>query len=91
MAVWFLARAIHLEDAPSRPSVHRRIDVAESPLVGGELAVRVHIPFPRHEQELGLGKFGVDQGEGDRVERQIPGGVPWILPFVRHRDDVRIV
>ena len=84
IGVCILARAIHLEDAPGRPSVDGRIHIAESPLVGGKLAIGMHIPFPRHEQELRLGEFGVDEGEGDGVECEIPGSVPRILPFVWH-------
>ena len=35
---------VHL---PGGPGVHRRVHIAESPLVGGELAVGVHVPFPQ--------------------------------------------
>ena len=83
--------AVDLEDAPGRPGVHRRVDVAERPLVGRQLAVRVHVPLARQQHELLLGELGVDQRERDAVEREVPGGVPGILPLVRHRDDVGVV
>ena len=35
----------HLVDPPRRPGVHGRIDVAERELVGGDLAVGVHVPL----------------------------------------------
>ena len=71
--------------------MHRRIDVAECPLVGGQLSVRMHVPFAGQQHELGLGEIGVDQCERHAMKGQIPRGVPRILPFVRHRDDVGIV
>ena len=68
--------------------MHRRVDVTEFPFVGGQLAVRVHRPFPAHQHQLFLGEIRVDMRQRDRVERQIPGREPGVLPFVRHRDDV---
>ena len=41
--------AVHLINAPGRPGMHRRIHVAERPLVGRKLAVRMHVPFAREE------------------------------------------
>ena len=41
---------VDLEDAPRGPRVHRRIGVAEGPLVGGQLPVAVHVPFPRQQE-----------------------------------------
>ena len=83
--------AVDLEDAPGRPGVDRRVDVAEVPLVGRQLAVGVHVPLARQQHELALGELRVDQGERDAVEGQVPGGVPGILPLVRHREDVGVV
>src|SRR5579885_1806968 len=37
--------AADLEDPQGGPGVDRRVDVAEVPLVGGELAVGVHVPL----------------------------------------------
>src|SRR5262249_44372060 len=51
--------AVDLENAPGRPGVDRRIDVAERPFVSGKLAVRMHVPFAREQEELDLGEFGV--------------------------------
>ena len=70
------------------PGVDRRVDVAEVPLVGGDLAARVEVDLAQHEIELLLGKIRVHDGKGDGVEGQVPGGIPGILPFVWHRDDV---
>ena len=39
--------AVDLEYAPGGPGVHRRIDVAEGPFVGRQLAVGVHVPLAR--------------------------------------------
>ncbi len=68
----------------------RRVDVAEGPLVGRQLAVRVHVPLAQHQHELVLGELGVDDGQRHAVERQVPRGVPRVLPLVRHRDDVGV-
>src|SRR2546422_6292213 len=39
-------------DAERRPRVHGRVDVAERPLVGGDLAVRMHVPLDRKSTRL---------------------------------------
>src|SRR6516165_680042 len=48
-------------DAPRRPSMHRRIDVTKCPFVGGKLAIGVHIPVARKQQQLVLGKARIEQ------------------------------
>ena len=83
--------AVDLEDAQRRPGVHRRVDVAERPLVGGQLAVRVHVPLAAQQDELLLGEGRVDVGERDALEGEVPGRVPRVLPRVGHRDDVAVV
>ena len=70
------------------PRVHRRIDVAEVPLVGGQLAVRVQVVVAQHQIELLLGEVGIDHAQRNHVERQVPRRVPRVFPLVRHRDDV---
>ena len=85
------ALLLDLVDAQRRPGVHRRVDVAERPLVGGELAVRVHVPLAQQQEQLLLGEVGVDQRERDAVEGEVPRRVPRVLPLVRHRDDVGVV
>ena len=72
------------------PGVHRGIHVAEVPLVGGNLPARVEIEIAQHQQKLLLGEIEIHQGQGDRVEGQVPGRIPRILPLVRHRDDVGV-
>ena len=84
-------RAVDLEHAQRRPGVHGRVDVAEGPLVGGQLAVRVHVPLAAEQDQLRLRELGVDVRERDAVEREVPGGVPRVLPRVRHRDHVEVV
>ena len=71
-----------------RPGVHRRVDVAEVPLVRRQLPARVEVQLAEHQLELGLGVVDVDHRERDRVERQIPRRVPRVLPRVGHRDHV---
>ena len=78
-------------DTPRRPGVHRRIDVAECPFIGGQLAIGVHIPVARQQQQLVLGEARIDQCQGDGVKREVPGRIPWVFPLVRHYDDVGIV
>ena len=69
------------------PGVHRRVDVAEVPLVGGHLSGRMQVEGLQHQFELALREIDVDRRERDRVKRQVPGREPRIFPFVRHRDD----
>ena len=86
------ALLIDLVDAPGRPRVHRRIHVVERPFVGGKLAVGVHVPLAQScSTSCCLGELGIDQRERDAVEREIPAGVPRVLPLVGHRDHVGVV
>ena len=64
------------------------IHVAEVPLIGRDLAVGMEVGLAEHQLELLFGEIGIHGRKRDRMERQIPGCVPGILPFVRHRDDV---
>ena len=82
---------VDLVDTPGRPGVHGRVDVAEGPLVGGNLPVRVHVPLAQEEHELRLGELGIHEGHRDHVEGEVPGGIPRVLPLVRHGDDVLVV
>ena len=75
-------------DEQRGPGVHGRVDVAEVPLVGGDLAVGVQVALAQHQFELLLGEVGIDQRPGQAVEGQVPGGEPGVLPLVGHRDDV---
>ena len=71
--------------------MHRRIHVAERPLVGRNLSVGMHVPLAQHQDELILGKIRIHQRQRNAVKRQVPCGVPGILPFVGHGDDVGVV
>src|ERR1051326_972036 len=86
-----MALLLDLVDTPGRPRMNRRIDVAEIPLVGGQLAIGVEIPFADHQSELIFGKLRIHQSEGKAMEGEIPGGIPGVLPFIGHRDDVGVV
>ena len=79
------ADAVHVVDAPDGPGVDRRVQVGELPLVGRDLAVGVLELLEQQDPELVLGELGVDQGEADALERQVPGREPGILPLVGHR------
>ena len=74
-----------------RPGVHGRVHVAEVPFVRRNLAVRVQVAALQHQVELLLAELRVDHRQGEDVKREIPRGVPRVLPLVRHRDDVGIV
>ena len=82
---------IDLVHAQRRPRVDGRVHVAELPLVGRELAVRVHVPFTREERELLLGEIGIDQRERDGVKCEIPCGIPGVLPLVGDGEDLAVV
>ena len=80
-----IAEAIHVVNPPHCPGVNGRIEIAELPLVGGQLAVGVLKLLEEQEPELVLGECGVDQREGDALECQVPGRKPRIFPLVGHR------
>src|ERR1700751_4663544 len=82
---------LNFVNAPSRPCMHRRIDVPKRPLVGGKLPVGMHVPLAQKQDQLLFGKIRVDDRERNTVESQIPRRVPRIFPFVRHGDDVVVV
>ena len=44
--------ALDLVDAQGRPGLDGRVDRAEVPLVGRQLAVGVHVPLAGQEQQL---------------------------------------
>ncbi len=75
----------HLERGPR---LHRRVDVAEVPFVGGQGAIRVLEPFAAEQQQLVLGELRVEVGEGHAVEAEVPRREPRVLPRVGHRHDV---
>ena len=75
---------LDLVDAPRSPGMNRRVNVAEGPFVGGELAVWVHVPFAQKKDELIFGEIGIEKCQGNAVERQVPRGKPRILPLIRH-------
>ena len=79
-----------LVHAEAGPRVDGRVHVVEGELVGGDLSVRVHVPLAQEQDQLLLGEVGVHLGVGDHVERQVPGGVPRVLPLVRHGDDLAV-
>ena len=83
-----VAAAVDVPHVQRRPGVHRRVGVAERPLVGGQRAVGVLEPLAAHRQQLVLGERRVDVGQGDGVEGEVPGGEPRVLPRVGHREDV---
>ena len=85
-------RLLDLVDAPGGPGVHGRIDVAEGPLVGRQLAVGMHVPLAQSAAAVDPWRTrGSISASGDAVKGQVPGGEPGILPLVGHRDDVGVV
>ena len=73
-----------------RPGVHRRVDVAEVPLVRGNLPARVEIAFLEHQVELLLAEVFIHHRQREHVEGEVPRGVPRVLPLVGHREHVGV-
>ena len=71
--------------------VHRRIDIAKVPFVGGKLSAGVNIGDREHQVQLLLTKVFVYQCHGNDMKGQVPGRIPGVFPLVRHRDDVGVV
>ena len=70
--------------------MHRGIHVPEIPLVCGDLAVGVQVTGLEQEFQLVFAEFLINQRQRRDMKGQIPGGVPGILPFIRHRDNIRV-
>ena len=83
-------RPLHFIEIERGPGMHRGIHVAEVPLVGGNLPVRMGVEIAQHQQQLFLGEIEIHQGQGDRVEGQVPGRIPRILPLVGHGDHIGV-
>src|SRR5712691_12528736 len=83
--------ALDFVNAPRGPGMDRRIHIAEGPFVGGQLPVWLHVPFAQKKDELLLREIGISQGQWNAMKRQVPRGVPGILPFVRHGNNVVVV
>ena len=83
-----VAAAVDGEHLQRRPRLHRRVDVGEVPLIGGQRPVRVLEPFPAQQDQLVFGERRVKVGQGHTMERQVPGGEPRVFPLVRHGQDV---
>ena len=89
LAVAFaVAPPLRIVEAQSRPGLHGRIDVAEVPFVGGQLAVRVHVPGLAEQDQLMLGVLQIEISQRGQMKGPVPAREPGKLPFVRHRDDV---
>src|SRR5262249_21217189 len=58
-----------LINAPRGPGMHRRIHIAESPLVRRQLSVRMHIPLAQKKCELLLSEIRIDLRERNAMER----------------------
>ncbi len=83
-----VAAAVDGEHLERGPGLHRRVHVAEVPLVGGQRPVRMLEPLPAQQDQLVLGERRVDVRQRHAVEAQVPGGEPGVLPLVRHGHDV---
>ena len=63
---------LDLVDSPCRPRMDRRVGIAESPLVGGNLPIGMHVPLAQEQDQLLLGEVGINQGQIDAVKCQVP-------------------
>ena len=48
----------------------------------------MEVDLGKHEVDLVLGEIWVHHRQWDAVKREIPRGVPRVLPFVGHRNDI---
>ena len=78
-------------NAPDGPRLHRRIHVGKIPFVGGNLSVRMHVPFAHETERAAPSRIQDRSTPCYAMKSKIPRGVPGIFPLVRHRDDVGVV
>src|SRR5271165_1144830 len=55
------ALLVDLVYPPGCPCVNRRVDIAERPFIGGNLAIGMHVPLAQHERKLLFGEVGIDK------------------------------
>lgn len=67
--------------------MHRRIDVAEIPLVRRDLSIGLHVPFPCQQVQLFLCKGRVYDSQRDTMEGRVPSSEEGVLPS----DDLALV
>ncbi len=65
-----------------------RINVVKSPFIGWNLTVRMQITMVQEQFDLILSEIDIKVGENHAVISQIPGCEPWVLPAVRHGNNV---
>src|SRR5690242_16635447 len=68
----------------SRPCMYRRVDIAEVPFVGRQLAVGMEISLTENHIELLLAEVGVDHGQRQDMKGEVPRRVPRVFPLIRH-------
>src|SRR5206468_4586444 len=68
---------LDLVNAPCCPRDNRWINISEIPLVCGDLAIRMLVPFAHDEIELALREFQIDERKRDTMKGQVPRRVPW--------------
>jgi hypothetical protein len=68
--------------------VHGRVGIIKRPLVGGQPTVRVLVTRLAEQHELLFREPRVDVRVHHRVEGQVPGGKPRVLPDIGHRDHI---
>jgi len=51
----------------------------------------VHVPLAQQQDDLALGPLGIDEGNRQGMEGQVPGRIPGVLPLVGHRQHVQVV
>src|SRR5512135_3535075 len=70
--------------------MYRRIDIAEVPLISGNLATGMQIEVIQDQLKLLLGKIEVHHRQWYAVEGEVPNRIPGIFPLVRHGNDIVI-
>jgi len=74
----------------ARPGVHGRIDITERELIRRQLTGGVSVSTTKEQRELISRESRVQASERNHVKREVPGGIPGVLPLVGDRDDVVI-
>src|SRR6188508_2553852 len=69
------------------PGMYRWVNVTKIPFISWHLPAWMKIKCTEHQLHLLFCEIGVNYRKRKCMERKIPGRIPWVFPFVGHRNN----